>query len=207
MISDFAELDEDGYFELFLSQEQLDALQSGKTQLHVSIPQSDGRGVSTRNDLPSPPLARDKAKEKTMRIARIERRSLVGKALPDLKELGLSLALADGRPILLCIVDVDQRPSRQCLTELARKMDMLSAAHIAVVIAQDSAVDLKQHEDWLKAIRMTEPIRVIASDFETRRFRWGIEALPWLILADKGHAVRAEGFAIDELDKVLQEAK
>jgi hypothetical protein len=33
---------------------------------------------------------------------------------------------------------------------------------------------------------------------------WGVGALPWLILTDKGHVVRAEGFSVDELEARIQ---
>lgn len=35
----------------------------------------------------------------------------------------------------------------------------------------------------------------------------GVKAVPWLILTDKSHIVRAEGFAVGELDKIFQEVK
>jgi hypothetical protein len=202
-----AELDEAGYFEVFLSREQFDALQSGKTQLHVNIPLSDKQTTSIRNELPSPPLSRDKAKVSTMKIPRKDYRSLIGKSLPDLKELGLNPTLASDRPILMCLVDMEQRPCRQCLSELAKKKETLSASHIDVVIARTSVVDLKQYEDWLKTIGISDPIHGVAPDFESKRLRWGVRALPWLILTDKNRVVRAEGFAIDDLDKTLQAGK
>mgnify|MGYP001765288876 CR=1 FL=1 len=36
------------------------------------------------------------------------------------------------------------------------------------------------------------------------KFTWGLRSQPWLILTDKGHTVRAEGFAPDELEEKLQ---
>jgi len=35
------------------------------------------------------------------------------------------------------------------------------------------------------------------------RFAWGVKSLPWLILTDKEHIVRAEGFNINELDEKI----
>lgn len=35
------------------------------------------------------------------------------------------------------------------------------------------------------------------------RRSWGAKSLPWLILTDENHIVRAEGFRIDELDAIL----
>ena len=47
---------------------------------------------------------------------------------------------------------------------------------------------------------ITLPVGMIQDDEEKTRFNWGIRSLPWLILTDKEHIVRAEGFNINELD-------
>jgi len=39
------------------------------------------------------------------------------------------------------------------------------------------------------------------------RFAWGVKSLPWLILADKQHVVRVEGFNINELDGRIKTIK
>ena len=36
------------------------------------------------------------------------------------------------------------------------------------------------------------------------QFRWDIRALPWLILMDSDRIVRAEGFAVTELDQKVR---
>jgi hypothetical protein len=43
-------------------------------------------------------------------------------------------------------------------------------------------------------------------DLEARKAAWGIKSLPWLILADKKHAVVATGLGVAELDKRIEEA-
>ncbi|HUU16981.1 MAG TPA: hypothetical protein VMW72_07525 [Sedimentisphaerales bacterium] len=37
------------------------------------------------------------------------------------------------------------------------------------------------------------------------KFNWSTQVLPWLILTDKKHIVRAEGFNINELDEKLKQ--
>ena len=39
------------------------------------------------------------------------------------------------------------------------------------------------------------------------RFDWNVQSLPWLILTDKQHVVRAEGFGISELAQKIQDVK
>ncbi|MBN2590092.1 MAG: carboxypeptidase regulatory-like domain-containing protein, partial [Sedimentisphaerales bacterium] len=43
-------------------------------------------------------------------------RSLVGKKLPTLKDFGID-SIQDGNQVLLCFFDIEQRPSRNCITE------------------------------------------------------------------------------------------
>ncbi len=54
---------------------------------------------------------------------------LVGKPLPNLREFSskLSQASSDGKPILLCFVNAEQRPCRQCLAALSGKAGDLAA--------------------------------------------------------------------------------
>ena len=47
---------------------------------------------------------------------------------------------------------------------------------------------------------------MIEGDEDKARFTWGVRALPWLILTDKKHVVKAEGFAIARLDERIEEA-
>jgi hypothetical protein len=131
--------------------------------------------------------------------------SLVGKPLPSLSDLSreLSQVQAEARPLLLSLVDIEQRLSRQYLSNLAKKTENLTAEGVMPVIIQVSRVDLQQYEDWVKANRIEVPIRVAEGDFESRKAAWGVKALPWLILTDKDRIVKAEGFAAGELEKVL----
>jgi hypothetical protein len=131
-------------------------------------------------------------------------RSLKGKPLPDLKTLGVQTADPNGKPLLVCLIEMDQRPSRRCLTDLAKKTEALVAKGVAVAVVQVSKADLSQYQDWLKTNQVGWPIRTVEADFEAARASWGVKALPWLILTDKDRVVKAEGFAITDLDKLLE---
>jgi hypothetical protein len=126
--------------------------------------------------------------------------SIRGKPLPDLRELGLSSTEVKGKPLLLCLCDIDQRPSRRCLSDLAGKANGLAVQGVALLIVQVSKIDLSQYQTWLKDNGIALPIHVFAGDFQARRTAWGVGALPWLILADEERTVRAEGFGVEELD-------
>jgi hypothetical protein len=129
--------------------------------------------------------------------------SLKGKSLPDLKDLGVQMADAHDKALLVCLLDIDQRPSRKCLSDLVKKTQALSAKGITTVVVQTSKADLKQHEDWLKTNQVAFPIHAVEGDFEAKKAAWGVKALPWLILTDKDHRVVAEGFAVSKLDSIL----
>jgi hypothetical protein len=122
--------------------------------------------------------------------------SLKGKPLPDVNAAGIKLdpdAVKD-KAILLCFVDLNQRPSRHCFNELAKKYNDLAQKGVFVAAIQvgNASLDLKH----------AFPLGQIAND-EKARFAWGIKSLPWLVLTDKQHTIKAEGFVISELDEKL----
>jgi len=130
--------------------------------------------------------------------------SIRGKPLPDLKELGLSATEINDKPILLCFCDIDQRPSRQCLSSLAKKSDDLAARRVVLAIVQVSQTDLSKYRAWLKDSGVAASVHVFAGDFQARKAAWGVQSLPWLVLTDKDRIVRAEGFGFDDLESKIK---
>ncbi len=131
--------------------------------------------------------------------------SLVGKALPDLNDVGVALSAADAndKMTLVCFWDMNQRPSRHCIQQLAKQAEQLKDKGVTVVTVQASKADKKALDDWTKKLNVAFPTGMIGGDEEKTRFRWGVRSLPWLILTDKEHIVRAEGFGLGELnDKI-----
>jgi len=50
------------------------------------------------------------------------------------------------------------------------------------------------------------PVGMIQGDEEKTHIAWGgVRSLPWLILTDRKHIVRATGFSINELDEKTTE--
>jgi hypothetical protein len=133
--------------------------------------------------------------------------SLVGKALPELKDFSIRLLPTDagGKQMLLCFFDLQQRPSRNCITQLAKLAEQLEDKSVAVVAIHTSNVDENTLEDWVKKNNIPFPVGMIQDDEEKTRFNWGVQSMPWLILTDRKHIVTAEGFGLDELeDKIRQ---
>ena len=79
---------------------------------------------------------------------------------------------------------------------------------VAVVAVHAGAVRPEVLRKWLKENKISLPAGRVSEnpkDAQQQRKAWGVRALPWLILTDKRHIVRAEGFGLAELDERLKE--
>jgi hypothetical protein len=132
--------------------------------------------------------------------------SLMRKSLPELKEFKIELPpdSADGTKILVCFWDVEQRPSRRCILELARQTEQLKNDGVIVVAVQASKVDEDILNDWIEKNDVSFPVGMVRRDEEKVMSSWGVRSLPWLILTDKEHIVTAGGFSIVELGDKLK---
>ena len=131
--------------------------------------------------------------------------SLKDKPLPELKDLEVNLSSANIRDkmMLICFFDMEQRPSRNCIIQLTKKAEQLKQKGIICVAVQASKIDENKLNEWIKKYNIPFPAGMIESDQEKIRFTWGVKSLPWLILTDNKHIVRAEGFALSELDEKI----
>ena len=128
--------------------------------------------------------------------------SLAGKALPDLKELGIDALPIDltGKRILVCFWDMNQRPSRHCMTQLAKQFEPLKQKGVIVLAVQASKTDRNALDEWTKKYNVPFSA-IVEGDAKKTRFDWGVKSLPWLILTDQKHIVEANGFSLAELDE------
>ena len=131
--------------------------------------------------------------------------SLLDKPLPDLKDLKIEIpaADADNKIILACFWDMQQRPSRYCIMQLAKQAEQLKQKGIIIVAVQASKVDENTLNDWVNKYKIPFPVGIVQGDDEKTRFAWGVRSLPWLILTDRKHVVRAEGFGINDLNEKI----
>ena len=130
---------------------------------------------------------------------------LTGKPLPELKIFGFESPHADAndKKILVCFFDIEQRPSRNYILELNKKSQEFKAKDVEVILIHASKIEKEYLDKWLKEYNVDFPIGMIEKDEEQTRFNWSLKALPWLILTDRQHIVRAEGFSLDELNDEL----
>jgi len=134
---------------------------------------------------------------------------LIGKPLPELKDFGINLSPvnANGKAILVCFFDMNQRPSRNCLRQLSERAQELSSKDIVVVAVQSSKIDENKLKQWVKKYNIPFTVGMVRGDAEKNKFDWGVRSLPWLILTDDKRVVRAEGLALAELDEKLKANK
>jgi len=132
--------------------------------------------------------------------------SLVGAPLPDLSALaGDAAADFEGKPVLVCFFDFNQRSSRHTVGELARAADKLAAAGVSVFLVDESGAPRAEVSERVGGLGASFAVAALEGDAEKVHAEWRVEGLPWLILADREHIVKAEGFQIGELVDRLAE--
>jgi uncharacterized GH25 family protein len=130
---------------------------------------------------------------------------LVGKALPGFDGIKIDLAedQTKDKMILVCFFDMEQRPSRNCISQLVKQAEWLKEKAVAVIAIQVSNADPGTFNEWVKKNNTPFPVGMVETDVEEIRFAWCVQSLPWLILTNRDHIVAAEGFAISEIsDKI-----
>jgi hypothetical protein len=140
-------------------------------------------------------------------IVHLNYKSLNEKPLPKLKDLGIEIPNEDpnSKMILACFFDMEQRPSRHYILQLAKQAEKLKQKDITVIAIQASKIDENKLNDWVKKYNIPFAVGAITADIEKIRLTWGVKSLPWLILTDSKHIVQAEGFALSELDEKIQQ--
>ena len=133
------------------------------------------------------------------------RAPLRGEPLPDLAPLGFARGtVPTNRPVLLCLFDLEQRPSRRLLRQLAAQHDSLCQKGLTILGFQAAAIPA----DSFKGLKDANPAPFPIGRFEqnSTKTTWPMQvpSLPWLILRDCKGRVVAEGFGLDELDAKIQ---
>ena len=132
---------------------------------------------------------------------------LIGKLLPDLKSVGIELpADASDRGLLVCLWDMNQRPSRHCIGEMVRRAAALSEKGVTIVAVHAAKAEEGALEKWVEQNKPPFPVGCFTGDVEKTLLDWGAASLPHLILTDRKHTVVAEGFELsEELDRKVEQ--
>ena len=133
--------------------------------------------------------------------------SLMGKSLPDFTNIRFNFVSkqTDEKVILICFFDMDQRPSRNYIGELAKRAKELKEQGVIVIAIQALKADENKLDEWIKKNNISFPVGIVQGDAEKVRFSWGVKSLPRLILTNDKHYVVAEGFNLKELDNKLKQ--
>ncbi|MCX6925509.1 MAG: carboxypeptidase regulatory-like domain-containing protein, partial [Verrucomicrobia bacterium] len=134
-----------------------------------------------------------------------KRPSLKGKPLPDLTtvDLGGDAAPA-GKPVLLCLFDIEQRPSRRFVKQLAERHDSLQQQGLRVLGLQAAVTTADSFKEWKDANPVPFAVGRLTEKADKTKWASEVDSLPWLILTDGDRRVVAEGFPLDELDAKLK---
>jgi hypothetical protein len=132
--------------------------------------------------------------------------SLLGRPLPDFSGIRLDLDRdkLKGKKLLLCFFDYEQRPARRCVTQLNKQLAALQDQGVTVMAILTSKVDQAELTQWMEKTKIELPVGTIDGGTDEVRFAWNVQSLPWLVLTDREHVVRAEGFGMAELTRKTQ---
>jgi hypothetical protein len=209
------ELDAEGYFSMCLTDSLLAALKKEKRGFGIYYPQEErGRSRSVAK-YDASLLSTEKEKAGVLKIRKhvyhfetelVASGSLVGKPLPSMKDIDVAFRSkkAKGKMILVCFWDMNQRPSRAALRELAKQAKKLAGLRVAVVGINAGDAKKETVEAWCKKYKVTFPVGCIRGDAKKVQFAWGAKGLPWLILTNRKHVVSAEGFDLAELEATVK---
>jgi len=133
--------------------------------------------------------------------------SIINKPLPSFDGIQTDFTIdqAKGLMILVCFFDMNQRPSRNCIMELAKQAEHLKQKGVSILAVQAAQAEESALKECVKKSNIPFPVGAITADTEKTRFTWGVRSLPWLILTDRKHVVRTEGFSLNELDDKIKE--
>jgi hypothetical protein len=135
-----------------------------------------------------------------------EGRLPVVKTLPPLKSYKIkkSPRWSKDKMVVMCFIDVEQRASQECAAELKGLEESLAEKGVVVVLVQASEIEAEELDRWKRKNKIRFALgRLDMGGIKELLGAWGVERLPWLILADKEHIVTAEGFGLGELDEKI----
>lgn len=203
--------DAEGYFKVMLTAEQVEKLSADRPQMNIYIPDPVRTGRSTaRFAFPVGLLSQDKAKAGVVRIPRPivppkdlpTAESMLGETIPGFDGIrfdAFEIDQADGKPLLVCLWDVEQRSSRQCVETLEEHKDVLQAKGLTVLIVHARAQSAEQAGAWLRENGITLTVGAVDAEAHDVLLSWGAKGAPWLVLTNGQHVVTREGFGLDEI--------
>jgi hypothetical protein len=189
---------------------KFDSVVDGSVEINASIPNTGTYGSirAKAGDEDVTVVVRQQASGE--RAAPPKPEPLSGKSLPDLKSVDAApswtaaIEKAVSKPVLVVFFDSTQRPSRNVVSTLSQRAKDLAAKGVAVFCCDVSGAGADATSQWAAKAAVPFPVAAVAKPDDVQ-FAWGVQGLPWLILADKTGTVRAEGFPLKDLDGKIEE--
>lgn len=133
------------------------------------------------------------------------RASLRGNPLPDLASVKLaSDAAPAGQPVLLCLFDAGQRPSRHIVKQLEQQAAALKSQNVCVLGVQAMVTTDEILNEWKGASPVSFPVGRVTEASDKTKWASTVSALPWFILTDANHRVISDGFEFSELEAEIK---
>lgn len=208
------DLDSQGFFKLTMTPAQYEKLCARKVRRNIYVPDMVKTGqASAKFAFPGNLLCRDKTHAGVVKIPRpkLPRKELstaeskLGQSVPGFEGIrfdGFKTKEAKGRPLLICFWDMDQRPSRQCLKTLQKRMTLLGDKDTVVLAIHSGEKQEQRVRQWLTESGIDLTAGIIEGDPYDTLLAWGARSMPWLVLTNEAHTVIREGFSIKDLATV-----
>jgi peroxiredoxin len=140
-----------------------------------------------------------------------QQRSVDTNARSSLLELeGIDIELktdeVKGKMLLLCFWDIQQRPSRNLLIELAGHKEEFKKKGVVVLLVHTSEIKVDEFKSWIDKNNIPYICGRITNDTQRVLYRWGVKGQPWLVLTDENDTIRVGGFELEQLDEILLKA-
>ncbi len=134
--------------------------------------------------------------------------SLKGKPLEDLAEFGFTAdSVPEGKCLLLCVLDVEQRFCRRVAKRLAEQASSLKEKGVILGIAQLPGTGTEAFKEWVSSESLSFPAVQVPTNSPKAKLVSRFDPLPYLILTDPQRRVIAEGFPVEDLESVLASRK
>ena len=130
---------------------------------------------------------------------------VTGNRLPSFDGFGVETALGDltGKPVLVCLYDMDSRPSREVMKAIVEREKELRDKGIVVVCIDVAAADAASARAEAQKNGLPYVTGASKSGPGGTVEYWGGRGVPWLVLADKEHTVVAAGATLDGMKECL----
>ncbi|MBN2180506.1 MAG: redoxin domain-containing protein [Sedimentisphaerales bacterium] len=120
-------------------------------------------------------------------------------------DIKFDIGQAKDKMLLICFWDIQQRPSRNLVKELAKREKELREKDVVVLLVHSSDIQAEELNKWIEENKIPFASGRITGEPREVLYRWGVRSQPWLVLADENENLKTEGFDFNQLDEKLQE--